>query len=78
MLGFATPRDFYQPKFNYSGMTGEGRPVTLGWIPDIKTDENGYTTVRQNMPEGVERIMIMIEGLSMDGVPGALKEVIGL
>jgi hypothetical protein len=30
------------------------------------------------MPERVERIMIMIEGLSMDGVPGALKYVVSL
>jgi TonB-dependent SusC/RagA subfamily outer membrane receptor len=78
MLGFATPHDFYRPKFNYSGTAGENRPVTLGWIPEIKTDQNGCATVRQSLPESVERIMIIIEGLSIDGVPGALKHVISL
>jgi TonB-dependent SusC/RagA subfamily outer membrane receptor len=78
MLGYATPRKFYVPKYNYSENADEYRPVTLGWIPDIRTDENGYVTIIQSLPGNAEKIMIVMEGLSMDGIPGASKLVIDL
>ncbi|MBN2214555.1 MAG: TonB-dependent receptor plug domain-containing protein [Bacteroidales bacterium] len=78
MLGFATPRKFYQPGFSYSGTTYEYRPVTLGWIPDLKTDGNGCFTIRQSIPENVKRVMIKIEGISKDGIPGSAEFLINL
>jgi TonB-dependent SusC/RagA subfamily outer membrane receptor len=78
MLGFATPRTFYQPRFNDPGMNDEYRPVTLGWIPDISTGKNGSVTIKQAIPESVERIMIMVEGLSTEGIPGASKFIVSL
>ena len=78
MLGYATPREFYLPKFDFSENIDEYRPVTLGWVPDIRTDENGYVTIKLGLPENINKIMIMIEGLSMDGVPGASKYIVNL
>ena len=78
MSGFATPRKFYLPKYDYSENTDEYKPVTLGWIPDLKTDANGYIIIKQSIPESVRRVIIMIEGLSKEGIPGASHFVISL
>ena len=78
MLGYATPKEFYLPKFDYSENTDEYSPVTLGWVPDIRTDEDGYVMVKMAIPENVKKIMIMMEGLSMEGVPGASKYIVNL
>jgi TonB-dependent SusC/RagA subfamily outer membrane receptor len=78
MLGYATPGEFYLPKFDYSDSTDKYRPVTLGWIPDVMTDTNGYATIKQSLPENTGRIMIMIEGLSLQGIPGASKYIVNL
>ena len=78
MLGYATPREFYLPKFDYSENTDEYSPVTLGWVPDIRTDEDGYVMVKMAIPENVKKIMIMMEGLSMEGVAGASKYIVNL
>lgn len=77
MLGYATPRKFYMPKFDYKEDT-MNKLMTLNWVPDIKTDENGQISIKQKLPENIEKITLVIEGLTADGKPGASKIVFDL
>ena len=69
MLGFHTPREFYQPK--YSNMTEEERNKlsysTIFWAPDLQSNENGMTEVIFNKPPGINNFRIVVEGISNNG-----------
>lgn len=71
MLGYTTPRRFYQPKYIESGYSDNNNiPVTIFWNPVEKTDSNGEATIVVQLPENKIKYRMIIEGISNDGKTG--------
>ncbi len=77
MLGYSTPRRFYQPKYDADAYTAKpgDMPVTIYWKPVIRTDTTGKATVVVNMPAIIKKSRLVIEGISVEGKPGYLNQV---
>lgn len=69
MLGYSTPKEFYQPKFsNYNSLKefNEANP-TIFWEPDVKTTVSGSASISFNIPQFEFPMKVEIEGVSYDG-----------
>jgi TonB-dependent SusC/RagA subfamily outer membrane receptor len=74
MLGYSTPRVFYQPKF-----TPENEPqvnYTLLWKSVVLTDSSGKATVVLDKPEIMGNYRFDIQGISYQGHVGFAESVI--
>lgn len=67
MLGYSTPRLFYQPKFNNNENEMLIEPTTIFWDPVIETNSSGEATLFLEFPEKIQNYRIVVEGLSYDG-----------
>ncbi len=73
MLGYNTPRIFYQPKY-----VPENEPqtnYTVLWQPIIMTDQNGNASLVVDKPAITGDYRFIIQGVSYMGHVGALNEV---
>jgi TonB-dependent SusC/RagA subfamily outer membrane receptor len=74
MLGYNTPRKFYQPRY-----MPENEPpsnYTVFWEPVIITDENGTASVLMDKPSINGDYRFIIEGISYMGHVGSLNEIV--
>jgi len=74
MLGYSTPRNFYQPKY-----LPENEPesnYTLYWQPMIITGSNGTASLLIDKPDIKGDYRFTIEGVSYLGHVGVLNEII--
>ncbi len=74
MLGYSTPRDFYQPKY-----LPENEPesnYTVYWQPLILTDSTGTARVLLDKPLIKGDYRFTVEGVSYLGHAGVLNEII--
>ncbi|MBN2350597.1 MAG: TonB-dependent receptor plug domain-containing protein [Bacteroidales bacterium] len=78
MLGYHTPRQFYQPKFNSSENqnSGEIKYATVFWEPDLLTSEDGVTNITFNKSPKTKLLRVIVEGISPDGKIGSINQVI--
>jgi TonB-dependent SusC/RagA subfamily outer membrane receptor len=69
MLGFHTPREFYQPRYSHMPEKEMNKLSysTVFWAPDIKSSENGKANVIFAKPPGINNFRIIVEGISNDG-----------
>ena len=74
MLGYSTPRNFYQPKY-LPGKEPESNYTVL-WKPVILTDSTGMARVLLDKPVIKGDYRFVIEGVSYAGHVGVLNEVV--
>jgi TonB-dependent SusC/RagA subfamily outer membrane receptor len=74
MLGYNTPRVFYQPKYE----PGKEPPnnYTIAWIPVIRTDSNGRGKAEFDKPAIKGKYRFDIQGVSYSGHAGFSETVI--
>ena len=73
MLGYSTPRVFYQPKY-----LPEDEPqsnYTLYWLPVIVTDASGKANLIIDKPQISGDYRFFVEGVSYAGHVGVMEEV---
>jgi TonB-dependent SusC/RagA subfamily outer membrane receptor len=71
MLGYATPKEYYNPKFEYRvDDVFEDDRRTILWIPTILIDANGEATATFYTSDVKGNFTIRAEGISNEGVPG--------
>jgi TonB-dependent SusC/RagA subfamily outer membrane receptor len=74
MLGYSTPRNFYQPKY-----TPENEPqtnYTILWQPLLITNSGGTTSILLDKPAVKGDYRFVVEGVSYMGHVGMLDEVV--
>jgi len=74
MLGYSTPRRFYQPRY-----LPDNEPktnYTLYWQPVIMTDKSGRARLVLDKPQAMGNYRVVIEGISYEGHVGSFNEVI--
>jgi TonB-dependent SusC/RagA subfamily outer membrane receptor len=78
MLGYYTPREFYQPKYEVLDESSEGitEYSAIYWKPVINTDKSGRAEVYFRVPAGIAKYSITIEGISDKGHPGNVSLMI--
>jgi TonB-dependent SusC/RagA subfamily outer membrane receptor len=78
MLGYCTPREFYQPKYEVPDEGGEetNEYSAIYWKPVINTDKAGRAEVYFRVPAGITKYSITIEGISDEGLPGNVSLMI--
>jgi TonB-dependent SusC/RagA subfamily outer membrane receptor len=74
MLGYSTPRNFYQPK--YSPETEPESNYTIYWQPVILTDSTGTASVLLDKPTIKGDYRFTVEGVSYLGHVGVLNQII--
>jgi len=69
MLGYSTPREFYQPKYIVHGdsQTEILKPSAIYWAPEVRTGFPGKARVSFHVPENTAKYRIIIEGISYEG-----------
>ncbi len=70
---FSRPREFYSPRYATIYNTAFAEPdfrFTIHWEPFIRVDESGKATVVFYNADRRTRIKGIVEGLSIDGLPG--------
>jgi TonB-dependent SusC/RagA subfamily outer membrane receptor len=73
MLGYSTPRRFYQPKYEPSTEPREN--YTILWEPVIKTDADGRARVVLDKPLTGGNYRFDIQGISYSGLAGFFETV---
>ena len=73
MLGYSTPRVFYQPK--YLPAEEPDNNYTLFWLPVIVTDASGKANLLMDKPRISGDYRFTVEGISYAGHVGMMKEV---
>ncbi len=74
MLGYSTPRVFYQPK--YQSDNEPETTYTLCWLPVMITDDSGMARFIMDKPGIPGEYRFVVEGVSYDGHVGMMDEVI--
>jgi uncharacterized protein YfaS (alpha-2-macroglobulin family) len=74
MLGYSTPRQFYQPKYEPK-LEPDGN-YTLAWFPVIVTDSKGMAQVVFDKPAIPGNYRFDIQGVSYFGHVGFTENVI--
>lgn len=72
MLGYYTPREYYNPRFEYRSddpIPDDRR--TILWVPDLITDSKGEARVEFYTSDIKGKYTVIIEGISKEGTPGA-------
>jgi TonB-dependent SusC/RagA subfamily outer membrane receptor len=73
MMGYSTPRIFYEPKYLPEN---EPQPnYTLYWLPIIVTDSSGQATLLIDKPQINGEYRFFVEGVSYAGHVGVMEEV---
>ncbi len=76
MLGYATAKEFYVPKFSAPESQQTPFPFTAFWNPQLITDNNGKLNLSFALPNVTGKFMLKIEGMDTKGRVGALvKEI---
>ena len=75
MLGYSTPRTFYEPR--YTPADEPERNYTLLWEPVIITSPEGIATVVIDKPAIDGDYRFVIEGVSYLGHVGTHEEILG-
>jgi TonB-dependent SusC/RagA subfamily outer membrane receptor len=73
MLGYYTPREFYQPKYEVYGDSQVYKPSAIYWIPEVRTGVSGKASVSFHVPGNTLKYMVVIEGISYEGHPGSVS-----
>ncbi len=79
MLGFVREREFYNPSYSDTlpkPVKVDNR-VTLFWDPEVKLDSMGQAKLAFYNSDAAKTIRIELTGMSIDGIPGAKREVFG-
>jgi TonB-dependent SusC/RagA subfamily outer membrane receptor len=73
ILGFSTPREFYQPKYEVDddSQVQTIKPSAIYWAPEVRTGFPGKARVSFRIPENTPKYRIVIEGISYEGCPGS-------
>ncbi len=71
MLGYATPKEYYKPSFEYrkDDVFVDDRRTIL-WQPSVKTDLKGEAMVTFYTSDTKGNFTLCIEGISNEGIPG--------
>jgi len=77
MLGYATPKEYYNPRFEYkSDDPFRDDRRTILWVPNIIPGPNGELTTSFITSDVKGYYTIKIEGISEDGIPGVgIREI---
>jgi TonB-dependent SusC/RagA subfamily outer membrane receptor len=75
MLGYATPRKFYQPRFETKAEPDEN--YTVLWEPLIITDSGGRAKIVMDKPRSGGNYRFDIQGVSFSGHVGYMETVGG-
>jgi TonB-dependent SusC/RagA subfamily outer membrane receptor len=75
MLGYSTPRVFYEPK--YLAADEPQSDYTLFWLPVLLTDASGTATLLIDKPKISGDYRFRVEGISYSGHVGVMEEVMG-
>jgi hypothetical protein len=67
MLGYHTPREFYSDVMPSGRSNANNRKRTVHWNPGLLSGDDGLINVQFPVPQGVDRIMVTIEGAGFDG-----------
>jgi TonB-dependent SusC/RagA subfamily outer membrane receptor len=70
MLGYYSPREFYNPAFPYVDDPFEDDRRTILWVPYISPDINGEYKLTFTTSDIKGKYTIRLEGISLDGTPG--------
>ncbi|MCB8995646.1 MAG: TonB-dependent receptor plug domain-containing protein [Bacteroidales bacterium] len=71
MLGYATPKEYYKPKYEYRADDPyEDDRRTIFWMPYLLTDSDGRTSFEFYTSDIKGPYVIKVEGLSDSGIPG--------
>jgi hypothetical protein len=65
--GFSTPKEFILDKNLNKNDFKDGKVHTVLWVPDIKTDVDGKSTLRFVIIPGIANYKVIIQGISEDG-----------
>jgi len=78
MLGYYSPREFYQPKYEVADAGSEeiSKSSAIYWKQSIQTGSSGKAEVYFRVPESISKYRIIIEGISDDGHPGNVNLLI--
>lgn len=70
--GYHLAQDFYVPKYDitYQETGVPDYRIAIHWQPVIKTNEQGEATVSFYNSDDLNTIKVLIEGISLDGIPG--------
>jgi len=68
--GYYEARTFYAPKYEITNTKPDLR-TTIHWEPNITTDENGEATISYYNADPKNKIRIVVEGITEDGIPVA-------
>jgi TonB-dependent SusC/RagA subfamily outer membrane receptor len=74
MMGYSTPRNFYQPK--YSPENEPESNYTVYWHPVILTDSSGTASVLLDKPPIKGDYRFIVEGVSYMGHVGVMNEIV--
>ena len=79
VMGHASERVFYSPKYNVVSdeNSGPDHRATLYWNPSFKTDKNGNARLQFYNSDSANQIQVDIEGLSPYGTPGKYLQTFG-
>lgn len=76
MLAYYTAREFYSTALVSEKMDHKlQKPETVYWKPEIKTDSSGEGSFTFNVKEKT-RLRLILEGMSLNGIPGYAKKSI--
>ncbi|MCE7991992.1 MAG: TonB-dependent receptor plug domain-containing protein [Roseivirga sp.] len=72
VAGYHIAKDFYVPQYDvdYQETGVPDYRIAIHWQPVIKTNEQGEATVSFYNSDDLNMIKVLIEGISLDGVPG--------
>ena len=75
MLGYYTPKEFYQPKYGVddTSQIQKTKPSAIYWAPVVKTGFQGKAKVGFHIPENTTKYRIIIEGISYKGETGNIN-----
>lgn len=72
MLGYITPTEFYSPRYDlHKDEEFEDNRTTLMWIPMLTADSSGKISFDFYSSDLTGEYLIIVEGISNDGKPGA-------
>jgi hypothetical protein len=75
MLGYHTPASFFSDLISVKNMSSLDRRIgkTILWDPLLETDNNGRFNVRVPLHQGLDRMVIRVEGAGFDGGIGSAE-----
>lgn len=78
LVGYQPTREFYAPRYDVS-KPEHVRPdyrATLHWAPMIQLNESGKAQVTFFASDAQTQLQILTEGITVEGVPGSIRQVV--